>query len=356
MRAAIVALVAFLLLAIALPARHAAVEELPGRRRALRRPRQLRPLLRHADAGRLAVEQLLGGGAVDRPRRAAGVRLRLRAHAHAHAGQAGVRGARAAAAVRAVAAVGHLVHLHLRQPGLPEELADGRHHLWADRHRAGAGVLLLPARADDPGHGPVARRRAALRGGGRDGHAALARVLDRHAAGRALRADLGGVRRLHAGHHRLRHRQGDRRTVQRARHRRLQAGDRPAELRDGRGGGLRAAGAGGDRLRARPADPAPAGGAAVGARRAVRAQAQRAQGCRARGSIACSSGASSPRCWACRCGRRSSPTGPTTCRSPSRTTTSRTSSPTASAPTSPRCRWRRWPPCSARRSSSAAPT
>ena len=37
-----------------------------------------------------------------------------------------VHGAGAAAAVRAVAAVGHLAHLHLRQPGLPEELADGR--------------------------------------------------------------------------------------------------------------------------------------------------------------------------------------------------------------------------------------
>ena len=32
--------------------------------------------------------------------------------------------------------LGHLAHLHLRQPGLPQGLADGRQHLWADRHRA----------------------------------------------------------------------------------------------------------------------------------------------------------------------------------------------------------------------------
>ena len=102
-----------------------------------------------------------------------------------------VHGAGAAAAVCALAALGHLVHLHLRQPGVPEELADGRQRLRADRHHPGAGVLLLPARADDPDHRPVARRRAALRGGRGHGHAALARVLDRDAAGRALRPDLG---------------------------------------------------------------------------------------------------------------------------------------------------------------------
>ena len=126
MRAAIVALVAFLLLAIALPLGHAAVEELPGRRGALRRPCQLRPLFRHADAGRLAVEQHLGGGAVDRHRRPAGVRLRLCAHAHAHAGQA-LFVALALLPLFAPSLLSAIsLHLHLRQSGLPQGLADGR--------------------------------------------------------------------------------------------------------------------------------------------------------------------------------------------------------------------------------------
>ena len=70
-------------------ARDAAVEELPERRRALRRPRQLRPLLLDADAVRLALEQLLGRGAVDRHRRAARLRLCLCAHPQRMRGQAG---------------------------------------------------------------------------------------------------------------------------------------------------------------------------------------------------------------------------------------------------------------------------
>ena len=256
----------------------AAVEELPGRRRALRRPRQLRALFRDAVARRLAVEQLLGGGAGDRHRRAAGIPLCLRPHAHAHARQGLLPGRRAAAAVRAVAAVGHLADLHLRQPGLPQELAVRRQRVRADRHHPGAGVLLLPARDDDPDHRARARRRAALRGRRSHGHAALARVSHRHAAGRALRPDIGDVRRLHAGGDGFRHRQGDRRPVQRAGDGCLQAGDRPAELRDGRGGGLRPAGAGRGRLRPRPADPAAPGRAAVGARRAARAARQSPEG------------------------------------------------------------------------------
>ena len=256
-------------------ARDAAGEELPGRRGAVRRPCQLRPLLRHADARRLAVEQRLGGGAVDRHRGAARLPLRLRADPHAHAPKRLFMALALLPLFAPVAALGHLAHLHLRQPGVPQGLADGRQRLRADRHRAGAGVLLLPACADDPGNRALARRRAPLRGGRGHGHAALARVLDGDAARRALRPDLRGVRRVHAGHHRLRHRQGDRRAVQRARHRCLQAGDRPAELRDGGGRRLRAAGAGGAGLRPRPADAKETGGAAVGARRAARAAPQR---------------------------------------------------------------------------------
>ena len=72
-----------------------------------------------------------------------------------------------------------------------------------------------------------------------------AHLLHGDAAGRALRADQRHVRGLHHGDHGLRRAQGHRRAVQRAGDRRLQAGDRPAELRDGRGGERAAAGAGG---------------------------------------------------------------------------------------------------------------
>ena len=82
------------------------------------------------------------------------------------------------------------------------------------------------------------------------------------------------LRGVHPGGHRLRHRQGDRRAVQRAGDRRLQAGGRPAELRDGRGGRHGAAGAGRARLRDRPHGAAPPGRAALGARRAARAEAE----------------------------------------------------------------------------------
>ena len=196
-----------------------------------------------------------------------------------------------ASPVCAVAAVGHLADLHLRQPGLPEELAVRRQRVRADRHHPGAGVLLLPARDDDPDYGPLARRRAALRGRRGDGHAALARVPHRYPARRALRPDIGDVRRLHAGGDGLRHRQGDRRPVQRAGDGCLQTGDRPAELRDGRGGRLRAAGAGRGRLRPRPADPAAPGRAAVGAGRAARAARQARRRMRPSWPIASSSAA-----------------------------------------------------------------
>ena len=101
------------------------------------------------------------------------------------------------------------------------------------------------------------------------GTSKIAHLPHRDAAGREVRPDQCGVRRVHAGGHRLRHRQGDRRPVQRAGDRRLQAGRRPAELPDGRGGRHGAAGAGRARLRHRPRRAAPAGRAALGARRAA---------------------------------------------------------------------------------------
>ena len=76
-----------------------------------------------------------------------------------------------------------LIYLFGNQ-GLLKSWLVGRLDLWADRHRHRAGVLLLPARADHPGHRARARRRAALRGRRGARHAELARVPDRHAAGR----------------------------------------------------------------------------------------------------------------------------------------------------------------------------
>ena len=91
-------------------------------------------------------------------------------------------------------------------------------------------------------------------------------------AGREVRPDQRSFRGVHAGGDRLRHRQGDRRPVQRACNRCLQAGGRPAEFRDGRGGRHGAARARRARLRHRPHRAAAAGGAAVGARGAARAE------------------------------------------------------------------------------------
>ena len=76
-----------------------------------------------------------------------------------------------------------LIYLFGNQ-GLLKGWLFGRLDLRPDRHRHGAGVLLLPACADHPGDGACARRRAALRGRRRAGHDALAHLLDRDAAGR----------------------------------------------------------------------------------------------------------------------------------------------------------------------------
>ncbi len=97
----------------------APVEELPERRRRLRRARQFPHLFHDADAGRLAVQQRLGGGADDGHRHPPRLPLRLCADAQPHAGEGLVLCAGAAARLRALAAVGDLADLHLRQPGLP---------------------------------------------------------------------------------------------------------------------------------------------------------------------------------------------------------------------------------------------
>ena len=144
----------------------AALEELPGRERRLRRPAQLRHLLLDPDAVRLAPQQRRRRGAVDRDRRAARLHLCLRPDPKLHAGEGPVLRRGAAADLRAVAAVGAVADLHLRQPGLPAPASDRRLDLRPDRHRHRRGAVLFPARALDPRDRARARRRAPLRGGG----------------------------------------------------------------------------------------------------------------------------------------------------------------------------------------------
>ena len=172
-------------------------------------------------------------------------------------------------------------------------------------------LYCFPARALDPRDRAGARRRAPLRGGGGARHDAGPRLPDHHPAGRALRHHQRLLRGLHPRRHRFRHPEGDRRPVQRARDRRLQAGRRPAELPDGRGRRDDPSRPGGARLRGRSPRAAKAGGAVVVARRALCAEARprarpRPSDLR-RGRRAASS--SRPTAW--RCGRRSSPIGPT---------------------------------------------
>ncbi len=253
-----------------------AVQELPEPARRVRRPGQLPAVLFDAIAVRFGLEQPVRVGDHDPDRAAAGLRLCLCAAAQLHALEGPVPGGGPDPDPCAVAAAGDLAGLSVRQPGIPQGVPLRRLDLRRGRHHRGPGLLLLSARADDPGGRAVDGRRQALRGGRRARRVEDTRLLHGHAAGCEIRRDQRGLRHLHAGRHRLRHRQGDRRPLQRAGHRHLQAGHRPAELRDGRGRRLRAADSGRRRLRRQPHHRAQAGRAAVGARRAAGAQARAA--------------------------------------------------------------------------------
>ena len=174
----------------------------------------------------------------------------------------------------AVAAAGHRAGLPVRQPGHAQGVDVRREHLWPHRHRHRRGVLHHPARGADPRDGAVHRRCAPLRGGAGDAREPRADLLHRDPSGLSLRAHQRRLRGVHPDHHRLRCAEGHRRQLQRARHRHLQAGHRPAELRDGRGGERGAAGAGGARLHRGPHRAAQAGGAALGAGGGLRAEPQ----------------------------------------------------------------------------------
>ena len=169
------------------------------------------------------------------------VPLRLRADAQLHAVQGHVPHHRAHAAARALAARrrSRFIYWFGNQGVLKS---------WLQRLGIGSiygapGIILsrvfsvLPARADDPDHRAGARRRAPLRGRRRARHArrgASSSPSPCPARSTACISAALVIFTLH--HHRLRHPEGDRRQLQRARHRHLQAGDRPAGLPDGRGG------------------------------------------------------------------------------------------------------------------------
>ena len=81
-----------------------------------------------------------------------------------------------------------LIYLFGNQ-GLLKGFLFGGIDLWRRRHRARAGVLLLPARADHPGDRAGARRRAALRGRGCAGHVEAAHFPHRDVARAPIRPD-----------------------------------------------------------------------------------------------------------------------------------------------------------------------
>ena len=88
----------------------------------------------------------------------------------------------AAAAAGAVAAVGDLADLLVRQPGHRQGFLAGaglQRHLRRAGHRAGRVLRDVSACADDPRHGAVAGRRAAVRGGRFARHAHAAHVFSR---------------------------------------------------------------------------------------------------------------------------------------------------------------------------------
>ncbi len=243
-----------------------------GSRRRIRRPGELRPVRPDAGAGAVHAKHARLRAADDGGHGPAGLRLRLRDPAQPHPVQGDLAQPRDDPDPGAVAARGDLVHLPVRQPGRVQVHArvgraevDLRHA----GHGAGDDLCVVPARGHDPDGGTRAVRCAPVRGRRCARHQRAPQVLHDHAAGREVRPDL----RLHGGVHdggiRVRRAQGHRRQHQRAGGRHLQAGDRPAELRDGRGRRPRPAAAGSRRLRHRQPDAAAPAGAADRAQRAL---------------------------------------------------------------------------------------
>ena len=240
----------------------------------LRRPRQLRAVLLDARARPVGLPQPVRVDPQHRHHRPPCLRIRLRAHSLVPAPEGPLQEHRPRADPRPVTLAGHRARLSLRQPGADQGAALRTADLRSHRRRDGGGLLHLPACPVDHRDGAVPGRRAPVRGGGRLAREAAAHLLERHAPRRPLRPDQRRLRRVHHGDHRLRRPQGHRRTVQRAGHRHLQAGHRPAQLRDGRGGQRDPADSRCLRLRRRPARAAPPGGAPVDPGGALRAETE----------------------------------------------------------------------------------
>ena len=216
-----------------------------------------------------------------------------------------------------VPALGHLAHLHLRQPGLPQGLADGRQRLRADRHHPGAGVLLLPACADDPGHrarrSPTgASTRRPRRMGTPRWRVFWTVTLPGVSYGLICAAFVVftlvvtdfGIAKVIGGQFNVLATDAYKQVI----------GQQNFEMGAVVGFVLLVPAV--IAFVARPADAKEAGGAAVGARRAARAARQPAQGRRLHRLLPAGRRADRRGRWAWPCGPRSSPTGPTT--SPSR--------------------------------------
>ena len=145
MRAGI-CLIGWLLITLALPLWTLLSKSFEDPGRQVRRARQLRPLLLHARAVPVRLEQPARLRRFHGYRAAAGVRLRLRAAAELHALEGLLPGIGADPDPRAVAAAGDLVHLPVRQPGFPQGPAVGRPDLWSRRHRVSQVFYCFPPR------------------------------------------------------------------------------------------------------------------------------------------------------------------------------------------------------------------
>ena len=188
------------------------------------------PALRQSIGHTLAV-----AGDGDRDHDSAGIHVRLRADAQLHAAEGHVPRHRADADPGAVAAGRDLVHPVVRYAGPAQVDAGRRLGLWADRHHHQLDLCGVSACVDDHPDVAAAVRRAAVRGGGIARHADVAQVLYHHSARREVRSDQRGDGGFFLFRQRIRHPEGHRRQLQRARTRHLQAGHRPAELQQGRG-------------------------------------------------------------------------------------------------------------------------
>ena len=252
----------------------AAGQELSGQGRGLRRSSPVSGVF--PDAGAAAIDRAHAGGRRDGDRGddSAGIHVCLRLDAELHAAEGDAARYRADTDPRAVAAARDLVHSVVRHAGAAEVDAGRRLGVWPDRHHHQLDLCGVSACIDD--HIDVASvvGRAPVRGGGIARHTDIAQVFYHHLARREVRSDQRGDGGFFLFRQRIRHPEGHRWQLQRARTRHFQAGHRAAELQQGRGRQHRAAGAGLVRVRRRLGDAGAAAGPVLVARRGLRAETQ----------------------------------------------------------------------------------